>query len=338
MDGFISNVESLQEEILCGILSDLGNNDVQKRSRGGILEEIKLYSKKIVRLALGNVGVRLLEFSENIDETHPELEDIFDGIFCPSNKLSVRLCEILRLCEWAVSQNMNEVYTCLKKSALFGLPKEIKSLQINQYVRFIKNSDLRKEIRNNRANQELYFNTNRIENLWNNTPNNFNFFIKNNKRYLKEINAAENQAQRYEFLGCLENAQVIRKEIEKFKNRFQDNCFGFHRITVMESAVILAKIHGARLKQENDCFCVDVEEICHDDTEYRTCVCSSGLMPNNENMQKVVSYLDNSPELGGKPMFDNYLVVYPNLDVQEKIFPVLLGEKDGRCYFISFWI
>ena len=60
-----------------------------------------------------------------------------------------------------------------------------------------------------------------------------------------------------------------------------------------------------------------------------------------------MQHLEAFPELGGKPVFDHFLVVVPGLDgdmahekeliSEGRIIPVLLGERDGKCYFISYW-
>jgi hypothetical protein len=95
-----------------------------------------------------------------------------------------------------------------------------------------------------------------------------------------------------------------------------------------------------------------------------------------DNVRKIVEHLEAFPEACGKAIFDNYLVVVPGVSypivpaehndeycfrnrsgqvqhyksredacqsldcilVHEKLLcPVLVGEKDGRCYFISYW-
>lgn len=82
-------------------------------------------------------------------------------------------------------------------------------------------------------------------------------------------------------------------------------------------------------------------------------------------IKKVIDHLESFPEACGKAIFDNFIIICPgpaissiqtmDLDVtysnkedaafdcdkklmeSGKTNPVLLGEKDGRCFFICFW-
>jgi hypothetical protein len=91
------------------------------------------------------------------------------------------------------------------------------------------------------------------------------------------------------------------------------------------------------------------------------------------NLPKTINYLENFPLVGCKPIFDNFWVVVPTIDFPKKangkwcflddngeskafmsydkaklefdlmlvkngyLNPILLGEKDGKSYFITYW-
>lgn len=86
----------------------------------------------------------------------------------------------------------------------------------------------------------------------------------------------------------------------------------------------------------------------------------------SDKMKSVLDHLDSFPEANNKAIFDHFVVVVPgvwatdpadpllkgksysntfsmkvSLDqalIQEQyVLPILLGEKDGKCYFICFW-
>ena len=88
-----------------------------------------------------------------------------------------------------------------------------------------------------------------------------------------------------------------------------------------------------------------------------------------DGVRKIVDCLERFPELGGKPIFDHYGVIVPSVLYTESCFrdsngliqrfddmnelslvldrsliktksviPVLVGERDNRCFFISYWI
>jgi hypothetical protein len=92
-----------------------------------------------------------------------------------------------------------------------------------------------------------------------------------------------------------------------------------------------------------------------------------------ESMRKVIGHLDTFPEADNKPVFDNFFIIscgpkFPRTNTdplvifdkngikstfsdkleakkhleltlikEQCLTPVLLGEKDGKCYFICFW-
>ena len=100
----------------------------------------------------------------------------------------------------------------------------------------------------------------------------------------------------------------------------------------------------------------DLEEIASDETK------------------SFINHLDNFPELNGKPSFDHYVVLFPTADIstggwasnfsytndkkETKNFtnselaqktmdtelvskglvrPIIMGEREGKCYFISYF-
>jgi hypothetical protein len=87
-----------------------------------------------------------------------------------------------------------------------------------------------------------------------------------------------------------------------------------------------------------------------------------------DNIKKIVAHLDSFPENAGKPIFDHFMVLVPGINfpkatlmkangdkqkfesieacnkgidlefiAQKVTVPVLLGEREGKCYFICLW-
>jgi hypothetical protein len=81
-----------------------------------------------------------------------------------------------------------------------------------------------------------------------------------------------------------------------------------------------------------------------------------------DRLVKIINYLDNFPQINFKPIFDNYLIVvadpcpesvpgtfsfenrkkyiseFDNTLLEKGLInPVILGEKDNKCYFLCFW-
>ena len=88
-----------------------------------------------------------------------------------------------------------------------------------------------------------------------------------------------------------------------------------------------------------------------------------------DGVRKIVDTLESFPEANGKPVFDHFGVIVPSViysescfrdsiglirkidDMQElsvlldrslvktkSVIPVLIGERDNKCYFISLWV
>lgn len=110
-----------------------------------------------------------------------------------------------------------------------------------------------------------------------------------------------------------------------------------------------------------------------DDFDYMPVIIPLHEIEITEKMQKVIDHLEAFPEADNKPIFDNFFVIscgpkYPRTTVdplaifdkngrkstfldqmqtkkhleltlikERYLTPVLLGERDGKCYFISFW-
>jgi len=111
------------------------------------------------------------------------------------------------------------------------------------------------------------------------------------------------------------------------------------------------------------------------DYRYSPMTYPSHCLPISLDTQKIIDHLECFPEANFKPIFDHFVVVVPSVDLkisqengkfyiinsignreyfnsihearmeldtmlikEGRIVPALVGEKDGKCYFISFFI
>ena len=89
----------------------------------------------------------------------------------------------------------------------------------------------------------------------------------------------------------------------------------------------------------------------------------------SETLKKTIDCLENFPEANQKPIFDHFGVIVPTIEYKKTfvkdtdgntkyfdkpeeaskfldknlikckcIFPIIVGEKDGKCYFICYWV
>ncbi|MCK9458328.1 MAG: hypothetical protein M0R80_01640 [Proteobacteria bacterium] len=162
-----------------------------------------------------------------------------------------------------------------------------------------------------------------------NIPLNFDLYVRHNMAYKAEIEKFEKQAEHFKRLGCESMCAEIKKSLDVFQESFGDTHYGFRRITMTLIALILGKMHG-----------------CSISSNYVPAAYPAHLLDLPDRIKNAIGITENFPEAAGNPIFDYYIVVSPKIDTPGKlsesiadksICPVLLGERDGKCYFISIF-
>lgn len=161
-----------------------------------------------------------------------------------------------------------------------------------------------------------------IDNIWEQTPNSFDLFKKNNNELNKNIINLKNKEKRFREIGCLELADSLGDLVRTL-------CFESHhdhrKISIYCAACILAKIN--RISKNN------FKPTLY---PYHECV---SFAP--KNVINTIVELENL----GNFIFDHYLVFTPSSDLEEglnilldkSLKSIVLGDKDGDCYFICHW-
>jgi hypothetical protein len=308
-----------------------------------IFSEIVKFEDEVVKLALGEFGLSLLKFSKVININH------FGVCEIPINDdLSEKLCQILYLVDYALKNNLNLSVDGISKFYAKCIDHNLINLD-KKYIRLIKDEKIRKEIRKNKKISEVglagFYEKARL--IWDNLPGDFSIFLKNDTSFEKIIDDAESKADRYESVGCYELSKNIRDSVAVVRGLIKDSYCGYRRISIKNASVILAKINRFELVVKN------LENSFHK-KKYL-------IFLNNEIYNPKIypiHYLEDIKtdyikslfiDLESTPLFDHYMVLVPSLnsrqinqdliDIKEKnAIPILLGEKDGKCYFISYWI
>jgi hypothetical protein len=131
---------------------------------------------------------------------------------------------------------------------------------------------------------------------------------------------------------------------------------GFNRISLVDTAIILAKLIGCEYSQESNVVSIIEDKIARNGAtnkkEYQAYAYPLHIFKNHFSIKikNVIEYLDNLTELHEKPAFDHFRLIVPsivgenNIDfdinlVTNDIVPsILLGERNGVFYFICYWI
>lgn len=381
-------------------------------TEGSVLSRIKDFDLEVCEAALGSkLAKRLRGFALAVDLSHPSISELFEGQLVEGD-FSSDCCALLSLAEFA-RKNEPTIFNRIKKIGQdFESPshrwrksveKSLDDPSNNQlYVRFVKERKERDKIRSTKRMQTI--NVGIIEkkghDIWSSHGDTFSNYCRYDNVWAEEIEQARKELDRFKKLGCDDLSFGIEKDIENFENQIQDNYFGFNRIPMTHAAVILAKVHGYQIKNSSyrnrysiliprnyfnlPNFKHDfvVQDIRAQDADYSwfnyepRSYTVKEMMDHkvvSSEMKEILDYLENLPEVGGRPIFDHYRVLVPGISypkgdwsrgsyvnrqgrkitgnvaqikieldmmfIKDGLFcPILLGEKDEHCYFISYWV
>lgn len=262
--------------------------------------------------------------------------------------MSDKLCQILKLVDHARKNKLDLSIEEIDKFYCKFIDKDIKNLD-KKYIRLIKDENVRKEIRQSKKICEVsllnFYEKARL--IWDNLPNDFSIFSKDDQSYKEMIQEAENKANRYEEVGCFELANNIKNSLEVVNNTIRDSYCGYRKISIKNASIILAKVNRFQLENRN------LENSFHK-KKYLICLNNEIYNPKIYPIHYLEDIRTNYINLlllnlERVPLFDHYMVLVPSMknrstktdifDIKEKnIIPIVLGEKDGKCYFISYWI
>lgn len=319
-------IDSLQNDVL----SQMGLGDSVQKCEIELPELVYCLlatPPNIGELALGKAGRKLIEFISKIDLEHPDVLCVLGEILHNDLNFRQQILEAIELAEknkhLLISANFHKLVDRNK----------LKSIQNDFATRLLKFSKDRNAIRKQRCvelvNLETFYK--KGSEIWNRQPTDFKAFNRYNIPYLEDIEYFENEVDRYEELGCETIASKITNEIRKLRANISERYYGFNRITVTTAAIILAKMHGYKLKTQWD---------IHDNKKTTITGYEPKIYPIHEmthtasnSMLELISHLDSFPETGGKPLFDDFILLVPDVES----CPILLGERDRKSYWLCYW-
>lgn len=343
----------------------------------GILRRIVNYSDGAIRAGLGSFGLKLKDFAQSVDldQPHPDLYYIKNTL---NDKDLNDLLEIGKYAtDIGVSsfiiERLSKIVSKLEGFKLLSRSIGNPSRSLC-HVRFIADPDLRDRIRHNKLSQQIKLNIlrERGQSYWDQQPASFHQFARFENRFASDIEQAKLRLQHFKDHNLLSMAQEISDSVQILEQKSKDDqYYGFNKISIVAANIILAKVHECAFELEyqayystpshygifgwvNECEGENIkpEDIIQRKREYHGVLhpfCAIRSFA-NEKMKNLVSHLDAFPECGGKPLFDHYWVLIPTYTeigkVPNKIpihtylrtIGVLLGERDGQIYFVSYWM
>lgn len=399
-----AEVEALQAEVAASLEKRSPIPEAKAKMDLGFVPR---HTPQTLKNALGDVvGPALAAFAAGIDVAHP----VFDSVF-PSAAKAKEFCkavqQMLEVAELAgdrtlATQMMRSAF-CKEKDwrAIRTLissppPRAWKSLVDRQAARLKKEPkevDLRKTFEEQRPSD---------------FPSSFRLFVRMSDAASKMAKENKDRSAAMSNIGCGSLAAAFSRRNDLVKRQSKDKYCGFVRLKMADAGVIAAKYHGANANLGRSIgyakkafevpFWLDggrsyaVDERGQGRSLGKNMAVPQGWMTPeqfylgvraypigrigfqlSEHGAAVVAALESFPDVGGRPLFDNYWVVVPGLKLPGESFirngrwvfrhgesvvaydsqadaergldavmvedgrlhPVLVGEHGGKCYFIT---
>jgi hypothetical protein len=226
------------------------------------------------------------------------------------------------------------------------------------FVRLLKDPSERQDVRTIKKIQTIRLKPSRPTNLCS-----CKMFVRFNDTFEQEKKIATEKAEKFRKLGCSSMQLAIMKTLDSCKATLEEAHCGFHRMSIADAALVLTKLYSCQTGPDVILFS---DGIIPDDVKpkkYGYPVCfAARVYPLitlkkliTPRIQKIVDYLEVLPEKNNKPIFDHFLAIVPgvqfvgvsrndnyrSIDMEligrGCLTPILMGERDGKCYFLSYW-
>lgn len=243
-------------------------------------------------------------------------------------------------------------------------------------VRFVANPHERTYLREQKTIQPIdlaSFKRRGFE-MWNSAQSDFGKLARYRRPYEDEICQAKKKAERYLELGCTGMYAEVQKSIDDFQSQIADSYYGFNRVTLTGAALILARMmqYGIQspspLQANHKTFSLaatrclfkdyDFGGITNNVFDYSPTIYPFHMLESmvSPEVYQIVSSLECFSGIGGKPIFDYYAVIVPGVDLPNPfdmdtkinmdktlislglMTPAVIGEVDGKCYFLCYMV
>lgn len=298
----------------------------------GLLRTLRDCNTETAVCALGDIGEHLSRFAKSVDLDNPH-PDLFNLEYLTDTAVdSFASCanDVLRLVELAKEHGISSVLSGLslvtarhhgyRRIYIWDSPQ-----RTNRNIRFISDAFERDRIRANKRSQ-LVDCRSRINQIYPNSPSDFDGYHRFENRYKSEIADAKAKFQHFQSMGLTSFALTIQATIDRLEHEVKtQQCCGFNRISLNTAAIILGKMMGLTLDDGphlsfgglSNMFGFELSIYAESIwMEYQPKVFPyhelESIAP--DQVRKVIERLESFPELNGKPVFDHYYVLAPTFD------------------------
>ena len=309
-----------------------------------------------------SLGLRIREFVKliDLDHPHPDLFSIGNGILsnCTEESINHLITDLVVLADFSIGTPTSRpwhssISKAMAESARNHVDYEKLKKLIGDPLRDLMNIRLyaSESERNTRRGCKIEYKASSVgwnseEPTWSSAETTFDRYYFGVNDFENDLNKAKARRDQFKSLGLSNIADYVQRDINDMIDNVETMRYcGFNKISVRSAVMTLAKIcrfdySGCSLRIPKDGYPAFHGQRVH--VVYKP-IRSANVIP---NMKRLVDFLEKFPGLDGHPVFDNYLVLLPVLDgatndvlfKDNYIIGVLVGERQGDYYFISYWM
>jgi len=366
----MSKFSDIQNRLLPKIF-EIAETSETTESYPNIFKKILEAGRHTCDLALADFGSRLYEVAQDVDFDHPEIKSgAFFSNFMLDATASNKLIQFLELVSLAEEKELDQILPnfskCIAKAVFKDLKWSFNFLKNQQqYIRLFQEESDRTRLRASKIARQidLPLSLKKASVIWDSVED-LEAYSRFDNYHQCQVDKIKQRAEVYKQLRLESMCSEILDSLKEFES-FEDRYYGFQRISIANAAIILSKMHNcvfngitSTITMPGSNFTgINFEPTRAADYFYQPMTYPAHTITHSENIGRIIVHLEAMPEANFKPIFDQFIAVVPgiaitwpnktknstkfNLDtmlIEEKcIHPILLGEKDGKVYFISFW-
>lgn len=306
-----------------------------------IFNKIANHNPELVVSSLGPIGHKLMALFDSLGN-HPEA----DSYFFEDCDLSI--CDLLDLADYAKKSGMSFFARHIPVLAEAQASETLKKSRVpsgnGSQARFLR-KPIKEASRATRRIQKVQSKSFFLSayKLWSTIPSDFCVFkdVPSN-RSLDEDGAVD----KFRSMGCRNLACSVEDLCDRFKA--PQAVYGYKRLNLLDACLVLAKVNGADLtgNHENPSIHIRSPE---GRIEYEPIVIPIHYLDDiPENVIDSIEKAEHNISIYFDSVFDNYVVIAPvdeskdanakgRFVLSSRFQSVVLGERDGKCYFICEW-
>lgn len=316
---------------------------------------------RIIFDTLGEAGLKLKNILKTFDLNHEQISSSYNQFFSFDKLHCQKVREIFEFKKTANKDSSSLINDIINRSFLHeeDLMAFVKKIYLfvseKPPVRFLVDPEKRDLLRRTKKPQLINLNYIYKKGVayLDSLPKDFNDYLRYDLSQINDTNILIKKIDRFKEIGCNFLAEDLQKTMDEHVEQYGRQYFGFNRINLTTCALVLAKLYELEISlnkyQLSSGLFEDTWNCQHMFFDYKPKIYPYYEFESlaSSRIKSVIDYLDHMPEVDGKPIFDYFSVVVPTCDIEQEIEfelikngilkSVLIGEKDGWCYFICFF-